>query len=79
MKNLKNLLAAITLFGVLIFGTFSANANVAAEATTVTTPESEFIQPDGETEEVLIEFWGIIITQKGGIIITQKTGIIITQ
>lgn len=80
MKNLKNMLAAVTLLAVLVLGTTSANAGLLM---------SDFVNPNQndpcvETEDtgldtgiIVAGFTGIIVAGRGGIIVAGRDGIIV--
>lgn len=74
MKNLRNLLAAITLMVVLMVGTSSAKTGLLVSDLNGNNP-----QPCSEKKDDSKTEWGIIITSFTGIIITSFTGIIITD
>ena len=68
MKNLKNLMAAVTLLAVLIVGTGSANAGVVGDS----------VNPSEDPCKETIKFdSGIIVVGIVGIIVVGRTGIIV--
>ena len=69
MKNLKNLLAAVTLFGVMMIGTPSVRAGLLV---------TDFSGNDNTCTQEGDSNGGVIITGYTGVIITGFTGVIIT-
>lgn len=72
MKNLKNLMAAVTLFAILVLSTTSANAGIYMTDLTGT-PNTDpcTVKDDDKTD------WGILMSDFGGIIVAGFTGIIV--
>jgi hypothetical protein len=73
MKNLKNLMAAVTLIAVLMIGATSANAGLLVSDFS----GGDDTQPCTATNNDKTD-WGIIVTGFTGIIVTGFTGIIVT-
>ncbi len=71
MKNLKNILAAITLVAFLMIGTAKADDGIVI--TELTGNNSQTCDVKDNTN------WGIVITEFTGIVITEFTGIVITE
>lgn len=72
MKNLKNLMAAITLLAVLVLSTTSANAGIIVSDFTGSNGDNPCTDKDGVKVDS-----GILMSDLGGIIIAGFTGIII--
>lgn len=78
MKNLKNLMTAVTLFAVLVLGTASANAGILLGDRGVST-EDPCAENDTKFDMGIIVagFTGIIVAGRGGIIVAGRDGIIV--
>ena len=74
MKNIKKLIATITLASFLMIGVSTANAGILM-TDGIATPETK---PCHEVNNDSDVDWGIVITGFTGIVITGFTGIVIT-
>ena len=74
MKNLKNLLATITLMAVLLISAANAKAGIL-----MSDLKSNDVPSCTETKDNTKANWGIVITNFTGIVITSFTGIVITS
>jgi hypothetical protein len=74
MKNLRNLLATITLMAILVVSASTAKAGIM-----LTDLRNGDMQPCTETKGETKTNWGIVITSFTGIVITSITGIVITS
>ena len=70
MKNLRNLMATITLMAILMIGASTAKAGFLV---------SDFAQRDNTNPCNEKSYKGILITDLTGILITDLTGILITD
>lgn len=75
MKNLRNLMATITLMAVLMIGASTANAGILLTDGLKSDAPQPCTEKQGETKTD----WGIVITSFTGIVITSFTGIVITS
>jgi hypothetical protein len=74
MKNLRNLLAVVTLAAVLMISASTAKAGILMSDLKGNEP-----QPCTETKTDSKTNWGIVITSLTGIVITSLSGIVITS
>jgi hypothetical protein len=74
MKNLRNLLTAVTLMVVLMISVSTSKAGIL-----MSDFKSGETQSCTETKTKFKTNWGIVITSLTGIVITSFTGIVITS
>lgn len=75
MKNLKNLLAAVTLMAVLMIGASTAKAGLLVSDFTGSAPET----PCTETNDDTKLDWGVIVNGATGVIVNGFTGLLVSD